>query len=119
MNGMNGMNGGGAQLTRFGAALLKIMAARGRREIVQLHADLKKKGKDYKPSRISNWLYGRHAVDVNFPDDLHEVYQLNEQEYIQLALAFTFGQREKIAADDPTCISTSSPTDEEEAEAVS
>jgi hypothetical protein len=53
-------------------------------------------GYDYKPLRISNWAYGRHAAPHAFPMALREVLQLDEEEAALLAKAFAYGQGERI-----------------------
>jgi hypothetical protein len=53
-------------------------------------------GYDFKPPRITNWAYGRHAAPSAFPLALREVLQLDEEEAALLAEAFTYGQDERI-----------------------
>lgn len=93
---MGTKNGG---LTRFGAALLKIMADRGMREVTQLCAVLEEHGHVYKRQRVSNWLYGRYPVDNQFPHAVEESLDLTEEESDAFAHAFTFGQRRKVVSD--------------------
>jgi hypothetical protein len=83
-------------LTVFGATVLELMARRritGWNSLSSLMAD---KGYDFKPPRISNWAYGRHAPPCAFPVALREVLQLDEKEEALLAKAFTYGQGERI-----------------------
>jgi hypothetical protein len=83
-------------LTVFGATLLELMARRGIMSWRALSRLLAEHGYDYKPARISNWAYGRHAIVPAFPMTLREVLQLDDEEETLLAKAFTYGQSERI-----------------------
>jgi len=80
------------QLTVFGATILELMARRGIRQWKALSVLLEEAGHHYTPQRISNWAYGRHAVDRSFGRAFNEVMNLTEDERHQLADAFVFGQ---------------------------
>lgn len=81
------------KLTVFGATLLELMARRGMRGWGVLSKELEAKGHHFTPQRISNWAYGRHAVSNEFSEALLDVLDLNQDETVQLAMAFTYGQR--------------------------
>src|SRR5688572_9129381 len=49
------------------AAVLELAIRRGIRRWTDLSLHLKPHGYDFKPSRHSNWAYGRHAVDSTLP----------------------------------------------------
>jgi hypothetical protein len=83
-------------LTVFGATLLELMARRGITGWNSLSSLMSSKGYDFKPWRISNWAYGRHAPPCAFPVALREVLQLDEEEAALLAEAFAYGQDERI-----------------------
>jgi hypothetical protein len=83
-------------LTVFGATVLELMARRGIMGWAALSRLLAEHGYDYKPPRISNWAYGRHAAAAAFPVALREVLQLDEEEAALLAKAFAYGQGERI-----------------------
>ncbi len=86
----------GTALTRFGAVVLSLMAERGVTTVAGLCAVLADHGKEYKRSRISNWLYGKHPADAAFCQAMDAVLELREEERVKLALAFTFGQHEHL-----------------------
>jgi hypothetical protein len=86
-----------AGLTVFGAAILELMASRGITGWNSLSSLMKSKGYDFKPPRISNWAYGRHAVSHEFTRAFATTLDLDEAEKVKLAKAFTFGQDEKLA----------------------
>jgi hypothetical protein len=83
-------------LTVFGATLLELMARRGPMGWAALSRLLGEHGYDFKPPRITNWAYGRHAAPHAFPVALREVLQLDEKEAALLAKAFAYGQGERI-----------------------
>jgi hypothetical protein len=83
-------------LTVFGATVLEFMARRGPMGWAALSRLLAEHGYDFKPPRIMNWAYGRHAAPSAFPLALREVLQLDEEEAALLAEAFTYGQGERI-----------------------
>lgn len=83
-------------LTRFGATLLKLMITHGIRETTQLSQLLEDAGYEYKKNRISSWLYGKNQADEGFPKVFAEVLALSEEEKMELAMSFTFGQREYL-----------------------
>jgi hypothetical protein len=83
-------------LTVFGATVLELMARRGPMGWAALSRLLAEHGYDFKPPRITNWAYGRHAAPSAFPVALREVLQLDEEEAALLAEAFTYGQGERI-----------------------
>jgi hypothetical protein len=84
------------RLTVFGATVLELMGKRGITNWTVLSARLKAHGYDFKPPRISNWAYGRHAVNRKFGRALAEVLELNKEERNHLAEAFLFGQDERV-----------------------
>lgn len=84
------------QLTVFGATVLELMARRGIRNWSTLSTLLEEHNYNFKPSRISNWAYGRHAVDPEFGRALAVVLDLDTSARGELAEAFLFGQREKV-----------------------
>jgi hypothetical protein len=83
-------------ITVFGATVLELMARRGIMGWSALSRLLAEHAYDYKPPRISNWAYGRHAAPSAFPVALREVLQLDEEEAALLAEAFAYGQDERI-----------------------
>jgi hypothetical protein len=83
-------------LTVFGATVLELMASRGLRTWVELSARLAGEGFDFKPSRISNWAFGRHAANRYFGHALATTLRLTQEERQQLADAFLFGQDQKV-----------------------
>jgi hypothetical protein len=82
----------GGKLTVFGATVLELMSRRGLRTWTALSALLEDSAFYYKPSRISNWAFGRHAVDRYFGHALATALDLTPEERGRLADAFLFGQ---------------------------
>lgn len=80
------------RLTEFGAVVMELMSRRGITQWAALSALLKENNHDFKPARISNWIYGRHPVNRAFGRALNEVLRLNDGERRKLADAFLFGQ---------------------------
>jgi hypothetical protein len=87
----------GGNLTVFGATVLELMSRRGLRTWTALSALLEDYGFYYKPSRISNWAFGRHAVDRYFGHALATALDLTPDERGRLADAFLFGQDKPIS----------------------
>lgn len=90
------LGGRNSSITLFGAVLLELMAKRGLRRWTDLSAELARVGYEFKPPRISNWAYGRHAVDKDFGKAVSDALLLDDDEKTQLAMAFLFGQDVKI-----------------------
>ena len=80
------------RLTGFGAVILRLMLSRGMWEWTALSSAMAEKGHDFKPPRISNWGYGRHAVDHSFLRPFSETLGVDEDERTILAIAFAYGQ---------------------------
>jgi hypothetical protein len=85
-----------ATLTVFGATILELMATRGITGWNSLSTLMLRYGYDFKPPRISNWAYGRHAVSRSFAHAFAATLELDEAEKVKLAKAFTFGQDERL-----------------------
>jgi hypothetical protein len=83
-------------LTVFCAAVLELAIRRGIRRWMDLSLHLKTHGYDFKPSRHSNWAYGRHVVDSTLPPALRDALALTDEEAVELATAFAYGQDERI-----------------------
>jgi hypothetical protein len=66
----------------------RAFAAEGAREARQ-------RGLDYRQNSVSNWMRGVHAAPRELPTLVEELYELSTQEWIELALAFAYGQRIK------------------------
>ncbi len=83
-------------MTVFGATLMELMVRRGITQWKQLSEKLLEGGYVYKPSRISNWAYGRNPADKAFGRAMVEVLDLDEEETTKLARAFMLGQQEPV-----------------------
>ena len=82
------------ELTVFGASVLRLMEQHG----VKTQAELRRRilnttGVDLVQQRVSAWLYGKAAVDKQFPAWLSKALDLTEDERLELAVAFAYGQR--------------------------
>lgn len=80
------------KLTVFGVTVLELMSRRGLRTWTALSERLEDHGYDFKPSRMSNWAFGRHAVDRHFGHALADALGLTAEERQRLADAFLYGQ---------------------------
>jgi transcriptional regulator with XRE-family HTH domain len=80
--------------TWFGEVLYRILKERGSSQSA-LAREARKRGLDYRQNSVSNWMRGVHAAPRELPTLVEELYDLSAQEWIDLALAFAFGQRIK------------------------
>jgi hypothetical protein len=51
------------------------------------------RGYDYRQNSISNWMRGVQAAPRDLPTLLKELYDLTTHEWLELAVAFAYGQR--------------------------
>jgi len=80
--------------TWFGEVLYRILKQRGANQSV-LAREARKRGLDYRQNSVSNWMRGVHAAPRELPTLVEQLYELSTQEWIDLALAFAYGQRIK------------------------
>ncbi len=79
-------------MTVFGSVVVQLMAPRGLRRWSELRERLARGGAEFVYTSITNWVYGRHAVNREFPLALDRILGLTQEERTRLALAFLFGQ---------------------------
>jgi hypothetical protein len=78
--------------TWFGEVLYRILKERGSSQSA-LAREAKERGLDYRQNSVSNWMRGVHAAPRELPTLLEDLYELSTQEWINLGLAFAYGQR--------------------------
>ncbi len=80
--------------TWFGEILYRILNERGSSQSA-LAREARERGLDYRQNSVSNWMRGVHAAPRELPTLVEELYDLSSQEWIDLGLAFAYGQRTK------------------------
>jgi transcriptional regulator with XRE-family HTH domain len=80
--------------TWFGEVLYRILKERGASQSA-LARQARARGLDYRQNSVSNWMRGVHAAPRELPTLVEELYDLSAQEWIDLGLAFAYGQRVK------------------------
>ena len=80
--------------TWFGGVLYRILKERGSSQSA-LAREARQRGFDYRQNSVSNWMRGVHAAPRELPTLVEELYELSTQEWIDLGLAFAYGQRIK------------------------
>jgi transcriptional regulator with XRE-family HTH domain len=80
--------------TWFGEVLYRILKERGASQSA-LARQARQRGLEYRQNSISNWMRGVHAAPRELPTLVEELYELSTQEWIDLGLAFAYGQRVK------------------------
>jgi transcriptional regulator with XRE-family HTH domain len=80
--------------TCFGEVLYRILKERGSSQSA-LAREARQRGFEYRQNSVSNWMRGVHAAPRELPTLVEELYELSTQEWIELALAFAYGQRVK------------------------
>ena len=80
--------------TWFGEVLYRILKERGSSQSA-LAREAQKRGLDYRQNSVSNWMRGVHAAPRELPTLVEDLYDLSTQEWIDLALAFAYGQSVK------------------------
>ena len=83
---------GGRGYTWFGEVLYEILRSRGSSQSA-LAREAQARGYDYLQNSISNWMRGVHAAPPDLPTLLEEIYDLTAHEWLELAVAFAYGQR--------------------------
>jgi len=81
-------------MTEFGRVVNALMAEQGVRSQMELVRLFRASGYTLTQGRLSHWLLGRYAVAKDFPSQLAEVLELDEEQKMKLAVAFAFGQGE-------------------------
>ncbi|HKH44485.1 MAG TPA: hypothetical protein VKM72_07465 [Thermoanaerobaculia bacterium] len=80
--------------TWFGEVLYRILKERGASQSA-LARQARQRGLDYRQNSVSNWMRGVHAAPRELPTLVEELYDLSSQEWIELGLAFAYGQSVK------------------------
>jgi transcriptional regulator with XRE-family HTH domain len=82
----------GRDYTWFGEVLYRILRSRGSSQSA-LAREARDRGHDYRQNSVSNWMRGVHAAPRDLPTLLDHLYDLSEEEWVELAVAFAYGQR--------------------------
>ena len=81
----------GRSYTWFGEVLHRILKERGSSQSA-FARKARELGHDYRQNSVSNWMRGVHAAPRDLPTLLDRLYDLDDQEQVELALAFAYGQ---------------------------
>lgn len=81
----------GRGYTWFGEVLYRILKEHGSSQSA-FAREAQALGYDYRQNSISNWMRGVHAAPRDLPTLLEHLYDLDDQERMELALAFAYGQ---------------------------
>ncbi len=82
---------GDIRYTWFGEVLHRILKERGSSQSA-FARKARELGHDYRQNSVSNWMRGVHAAPRDLPTLLDYLYDLDDQERVELALAFAYGQ---------------------------
>lgn len=82
----------GRGYTWFGEVLYRILRSRGSSQSA-LAREARERGHDYRQNSVSNWMRGVHAAPRDLPTLMDHLYGLSEEEWMELAVAFAYGQR--------------------------
>ena len=81
-----------AGLTYFGDVLARILESRDSNQS-KLARELRARGRSTRQSSVSEWMSGEHYCPGWFPTTLDEIYDLTEEKWYELGVAFAYGQR--------------------------
>lgn len=80
------------EYTYFGEVLYRILRSRGSSQSA-LAREARDEGYDYRQNSVSNWMRGVHPAPRDLPSLMDRLYRLSEDEWLELGLAFAYGQR--------------------------
>ncbi len=86
------MSDGNMGFTYFGDVLARILNDRDSNQS-KLARELRARGRSTRQSSVSEWMSGEHYCPGWFPVTLDEIYDLSEEEWYELGVAFAYGQR--------------------------
>lgn len=78
--------------TWFGEVLHGLLRSRGSSQSA-FAREARRLGYDYKQNSVSNWMRGVHAAPRDLPGLLDRLYELSEEEWLELGVAFAYGQK--------------------------
>lgn len=81
-----------AGFTYFGDVLARVLDGRGSNQS-KLASELRARGRSTRQSSVSEWMSGEHSCPGWFPFTLDDIYDLSEEEWYELGVAFAYGQR--------------------------
>ena len=82
----------GRGYTWFGEVLYGLLRSRGSSQSA-LAREAQERGHDYRQNSVSNWMRGVHAAPRDLPPLLDELYDLSEEEWLELGVSFAYGQK--------------------------
>lgn len=89
----NGRRHTSSEPTDCGAVMLGLMDEQGVRTQAQLIDRLyEKSGIRYSQQRISSWIYGKAAINKEFPERFADALSLSDEQRMRWAMAVAYGQ---------------------------
>lgn len=85
-------DGGGRGYTWFGEVLYELLRSRGSSQSA-FAREARGLGYDYKQNSVSNWMRGVHAAPREVPALLDRLYELSDEEWVELGVAYAYGQK--------------------------
>lgn len=85
-------DGGGRGYTWFGEVLYGLLRSRGSNQSA-FAREARELGYDYRQNSVSNWMRGVHAAPREVPGLLDKLYELSEEEWVELGVAYAYGQK--------------------------
>jgi hypothetical protein len=87
-----GDGNGGRGYTWFGEVLYGLLRFRGSNQSA-FARKARELGYDYRQNSVSNWMRGVHAAPREVPGLLDKLYELSEEEWAELGVAYAYGQK--------------------------
>lgn len=84
--------GDGRGYTWFGEVLNRLLRSRGSSQSA-FARESRGLGYDYRQNSVSNWMRGVHAAPRDLPGLLDRLYELSEEEWVELGVAYAYGQK--------------------------
>ncbi len=84
--------GGDRGYTWFGEVLHRLLRSRGSSQSA-FARESRELGYDYRQNSVSNWMRGVHAAPRDLPGLLDRLYELSEEEWVELGVAYAYGQK--------------------------
>lgn len=85
-------DGGGRGYTWFGEVVYGLLRSRGSNQSA-FAREARELGYDYRQNSVSNWMRGVHAAPREVPGLLDKLYELSEEEWVELGVAYAYGQK--------------------------
>ena len=89
---VEGRVGGDSGYTWFGEVLHRLLRSRGSSQSA-FARESRELGYGYRQNSVSNWMRGVHAAPRDLPGLLDRLYELSEEEWLELGVAYAYGQK--------------------------